>query len=84
MKTIGTTEMAEIGMSETVEMPVMATPSQHRLPTPRFQLSFVHLRAICPASGSLLSQMLFSTLELSKICVAQQMLQEHCWSFRLL
>src|SRR5436305_3825998 len=78
MKTIGTTERAEVGMSEIAEMSAMATPSRHLLPTPRFQLSFVHLRAICPASDRLLSQKLFSALALSEICIVHQRYPEHC------
>src|SRR5256885_9651185 len=72
METIGTTERAEVGMSDIAGMSVMATPSRHLSTTPRFQLSFVHLRAICPASDSLLSQTLFSALALSKICEVHQ------------
>jgi len=78
MKTIGTTERAEVGMSEIAGMSVMVTPSRHHLPTPLFQRSSVHLRAISPASDSLQSQKLFSALALSKICVVHQRFPQHC------
>src|SRR5579859_782008 len=78
MKTIGRTERAEVGMSEIAGMFAMATPSRHHLPTPRFQMPFVHLRAICPASDSLLSQKLFSALALLEIYVVHQRYPEHC------